>query len=92
MNTKTSTSGSGHIKIYIPKAIKIFDNSKIIINKVLEGFIVKKSCIDDCRSTNFPKDNILYLSSINNDRYGDIEGNYTIEIEDEDTLKLIRIC
>lgn len=90
MIIKTNTSNKC-IKICIPTTIKMFNNSKITLNKTLEGFIIKKATIDDYKIINFPNNNSLYLSSLNNDRHGNIEGDYTIEIEDQETLKLIKI-
>lgn len=86
-----TTRANNNIKLTIPRSIKIFNDNLYTLNRILEGFLVKKASIDSSNIRKYPKNGTICLSSNIGDLFNNIEGDYDIEIEDEDILRLIKI-
>ncbi len=89
-NNKTYRTSINNIKVYIPLSINIFKVGDVYnVNKTIEGFIIKRSGIDSKRHVKFAKNRTIILDGSMD--CNEHEGEYEIEVLDEDTLKLIKI-
>lgn len=89
---KTNISYTNNqLRIYIPKIIDIFKlGDEISVIKSLEGFIIKKSGIDNKSRRKFLNTRAINLSN-KQPEILDLEGSYQLEVINEDSLKLIKI-
>ncbi len=89
-NNKTYRSTTNSTKIYIPVSVTTFKIGDFYnINRIPNGFIVKRSGIDSKKHIKFSRNRTIILDGSLN--YEEFEGEYEFEILDEDTFKFTKI-
>lgn len=87
---KAYKAASNSITVRIPNIIDLFKpKDTLVVSRILEGFIIRKSTLDDRKTVTFNKNKKVTLDiSVDCDNN---HGEYNYEIIDSETLKLIRI-
>ena len=90
VTSPNKTNKRRSVRAYIPISINIFTpGDSIVVKKNDNGFLIRKSTLDDKLTDKFHKGRFILLTKYHD--YYNIVGNYVYEIIDNETIELIKI-